>query len=984
MRQSPILFASRLVTALLFVLLIMPVSGRAGTVAPTDRKTQPSCLATDWPQDASDLQPDTSLLFGRLTNGLRYVLMANSEPKNRVALYLVVRAGSLNETEEQRGLAHFLEHMLFNGTTHYPPGTLIKYFQSLGMEFGGDTNAYTGFDRTVYNILLPSAESSMLSEGFKVLADYARGALLLEKEVDRERGVILAEKRSRDSAAARVSKKQMAFDFDGSLVARRDPIGVEEVLKTADSRLLRLFYDHWYRPDNMIVVVVGDIQPQETAQLLEVSFSGLKAAEATVHCPEAGTLKSSATNVLVLAEPELGYTEIALTTVADIRPRQDSKAWRNEQTHQQMATILLGNRLKQLEQQSGSPLAQPRAFAGVFLRQYNYTTMVARTEASTWQDSLTLLQTSLAQAVRYGFTEAELARGKREIKAMLEKAVQTASSRDSRQLADEIIHKLSNDEVITSPAQEMAFHGPELEQLTLAEVNAALRQLWSNPRRQIHLAGVMEPGLTIARLEQQVRETYQANATREIPAWVEAEQPIFPYLALPSIREDGPAEQVHHKEIGVETVSFANGVLLNIKRTDFQANQVLLTMQFGNGKRNEPVAGMALAAEALIRESGIGQLTREQLNEALTGTNITLDFTVGPESFSFHGSSLQNEFATLLQLLRHRLHDPAFKAEDFRRSRENLRRMYDQLTGTAEGIGRIRGERFLAGGSPEYGLPAWEEVEKVTLPQISQWLAPIFARETLEINVVGDVDPAEVIRLVKKYFGAEQRHASDAGPAQPVVFPAGKQQRMQAASSIDRALLLVAWQTGDFWDIGRTRRLNLLAAVFDDRLRVKIREELGAAYSPQVISRPSRVSAGFGLMQSALIVAPDQAESLARTVKDVAADLNRNGISEDELHRALEPMLTSIKDIRRKNSYWMTSVLNLSSRHPQQLQWPLTILEECSAIKAKELTELARRYLAPERAATVIVGPMAAHGSTDPANMPSGRTEQEDAGHPAK
>ncbi|MCL1979742.1 MAG: insulinase family protein [Proteobacteria bacterium] len=956
-------FSSRLMIILLPALLALWSPDRAKAaegVEAVPAQTPPTCLAANWPQDNSDLQPDPSLVFGRLANGLGYVLMANSEPKNRVGLYLMVRAGSLNETEDQRGLAHFLEHMLFNGTTHYPPGTLIEYFQSIGMGFGGDTNARTGFDQTVYNLMLPSADEAVMADGFKVLADYARGALLLEGEVNRERGVILSEKRSRDSAAARVSKKQMEFDFAGTLVARRDPIGVEEVLNAADSRQLRAFYDSWYRPDNMTVVVVGDMRPPETIKLLETAFAGLTAADTTIHCPELGQVKSSGTDILVFPEPELGTTSVALAAVNNRKPQTDSQAWEREQLQQYLASILLDNRLKQLEQRPNSPLAQPKAHAGLFLKQYNYVSLTARTEARTWQEALSLLQTTLAQALRDGFTADELTRGKREIRAMLDAAVQTASSRDSRQLADEIIRKLGDDEVILSPEQEMALHGPVLDQLSLAAVNDTLRQLWNGPRRQIHLAGIVDPGLTAAQLQEQVGELYQANQAKEIPAWVEAQHAPFPYLALPADAGNQPLEQVNHQEIGVKAVSLGGGVLLNIKPTDFQANQLLLSVQFGSGRQAEPVAGMALAAEALMRESGLGRLSREQLSEALAGTNVRLDFTVGPESFSFNGSSLRNEFETLLQLLRHRLHDSAFRPEDFRRSRENLRRMYDQLAGTAEGIAQIQGERFLANGSPEYGLPAWSEVEKVDLAGISQWLTPALAQEPLEINVVGDVDPAEVIQLVRKYFGAEQRQAQATKPAQPIIFPAGEQLHLQATSTIDRALLMVAWQTDDFWDIDRTRRLNLLASVFDDRLRVKIREELGATYSPWVDSRPSRASTGFGLMKSSLIVAPDQAESLARAIRAVAAGLVSKGIGEDELNRALSPTITSIKDLKRNNRYWLESVLNLSSRHPQQLQWPLTISEGFAAIKADQLTELARRYLAPERAATVIVGPQAA------------------------
>ena len=197
-----------LITCLLSVSLLLP--GCATRQPPVQVSTPPaSCISTGWPHDASDLKPDPTLTFGILDNGLRYIIMPNHEPKNRVAMHLDIQAGSLFETDEQRGLAHYLEHMAFNGTTHYPPGTLISYFQSIGMGFGADTNAHTSYDETVYKLMLPAVDRKTLADGLLVLADYARGALLLEKEVDKERGVILAEKLSRDSARSRVRKGRM-------------------------------------------------------------------------------------------------------------------------------------------------------------------------------------------------------------------------------------------------------------------------------------------------------------------------------------------------------------------------------------------------------------------------------------------------------------------------------------------------------------------------------------------------------------------------------------------------------------------------------------------------------------------------------------------------------------------------------------------------------------------------------------------------------
>ncbi len=945
-------------SSIILYLLVFCFVATVDPAACADLPTPPqsACFVSGWPQDRSDLQPDPALVFGRLANGLRYVLMASKEPKNRVALYLNVQAGSLQETDEQRGVAHFLEHMLFNGTTHYPPGTLVEYFQSIGMTFGGDTNAHTGFDETVYNLMLPSGEPQALADGFKVLADYARGALLLEKEVNRERGVILAEKRSRDSAASRVSKQQMQFDFAGTLVAKRDPIGTEEVLGAADSHLLRSYYDRWYHPENMIVVVVGDIEPKETEKVLERHLATLAGAGEVGACPELGAVQESGTEILFFPEPELGYTGLALTTVFNVQPRVDTLAWEVEQLRQYVAVALLNNRLEKIEQKSGSPLAQPKAMAGIFLQRFGYATLTARTETDKWQEGLAQLQTTLGQALRDGFTEAELTRGKQEVTAYLEKAMQTAPSRDSRQLAEDIIRKLNSNEVVLSPAKEMALYRPVVDTMSLAEVNTAFRQLWSRSRRLVEVVGVVDPALVKSQAEEQIRKVFLANEARPLTPWVEEQRVAFPYLPPPAVVGEF-LEHLSHKDIGVETYVLKGGVRLNYKVTDFQTSQVLLSVQFGKGKQAEPVDGLALLSESVVKESGLGKLTREQLEESLAGTNVAVDFHVGPESFSLTGTSLGKELELLLQLVYSRLHDPAFRPDAFHRSRENLRRMYDQRVNSVEGIQQLQGERFLAGESREYGLASWEQIEQIRLDQVSAWLAPAFIREPLEINIVGDVDPQEVVRLVAKYFGSEERQGEEGPRSAPIVFPAGQQRRLIVGSSIDKALLTVAWQTSDFWDIGRTRRLNLLAAVLGDRLRVKIREELGATYSPQVFSQPSRAHLGFGLLESRLTVGPDQAETLAKVIKNVATALGDKGISPDELHRALEPTMTSIKDIKRNNNYWLESVLNLSSRHPQQLQWPLTISEDFAAITAEELTALATKYLREQQAATVIVTP---------------------------
>ena len=229
-----------------------------------------------WPHEESDLLPDPGLVYGRFPNGFRYVLLKNAEPKDRVDIHLDVLAGSLNETDQEQGLAHFLEHLLFCGSTHFQPGELVKYFQSIGMKFGADANAHTGFNETVYDILLPDGKKESLEKGLVVIKDYAEGAFLLEDEIKREMGVILAEKRTRDSTSYRTYVETLKFELPESMISRRLPIGKEEIIKNAHRGLLKGFYDAWYRPEKLILVMVGDFNPEVAAELVKEKFSMLK------------------------------------------------------------------------------------------------------------------------------------------------------------------------------------------------------------------------------------------------------------------------------------------------------------------------------------------------------------------------------------------------------------------------------------------------------------------------------------------------------------------------------------------------------------------------------------------------------------------------------------------------------------------------------------------------------------------------------------
>lgn len=916
-------------------------------------KTSTSCIQV-WPQNESDLSADPDLIFGSLENGLRYVVRQNKEPRGRVALYLDIQAGSLHETDRQRGIAHYLEHMLFNGTKHYPPGTLVEYFQSIGMSFGADTNAHTGYDETVYKLLLPSGSKETLDEGLLVLADYARGALLLEEEVEKERGIILSEKRSRDSAAARVAKNSLQHEFAGSLIVERDPIGTEEIIRTADSALLRSYYDTWYRPENMVVVLVGDTDPESAVERIRNFFSPLVPAATEPTPPAFGQVNSSGTDISYQYEPDLGYTEIGISTTWNVSPQADTTDWEKVQLQNYIAAALLDNRLQHLVNEGRALFSQANAYAGLFVQRFGYFGLTARTGKNTWSLGLSRLEQTLRQVLEQGVSATELERVKRELKGELEKNARIAESRDSGQLAMEIIHKINNNEVILSPSQEQELYGRLLDTMSVDDIESALHSIWDDARRIIKVSGTTDlRGGTISP-ERRIQEVLSEAKATALQAWQADDKITFPYLSPPE-QIASVQEVINFPRIKTMTTVLSSGLHINVKSTDFKKDEVMIAVHFGEGKLSEPILGLSKLAESVIHESGIGKLTREQLEEVLAGRNGRVQFAIGPESFVFRGKGLSTELELMLQLIATNLTDPAFRIQAYKRSMERFEQMYKAMQHSVEGTVQLQGERFFTGDDPTSGWPSRKDFLLLNLKQVRQWLEPVFHDAGLEVSVVGDVDPDTVVALVRKYLGNRSGDKTVRRKRPSIRFPQGEERVLALSSQVDKAMVVIGWPTDDFWDIFRTRRLSVLASVLEDRMRRTVREQLGATYSPVAYNFSSRVDKGFGVLRCYLTVATSKISQIRNTMMSIAETLNQKGVTAEEMQRTLAPINTSIKDLQRTNEYWLESVLALSGRHPEQLQWPMSIRTDFAAISKDQINAFARQYLQAEKAATLIV-----------------------------
>jgi zinc protease len=914
--------------------------------------------SSQWPFEKSDLHPDPALVYKKLPNGFRYILMENQHPKSRVSMHLCVQAGSLHESDTQQGLAHFLEHMLFNGSTHFKPSELVKFFQNIGMQFGPDANAHTGFNETVYDILLPEGNKENLEKGLLVMKDFAEGAFLLPSEIERERRIVLAEKRTRDSASYRTYVETLNFEFPNAIISKRLPIGKEEILKKTSQRQLKAFYDTWYRPEKMILILVGDFDPNSAEMLIDNKFSTLTPRAPPKTEPDLGDINHKGIQPFYNFEKESGNTTVSIEILEKILSKPDSYEFRKKQLMEDMANRMIKHRLDKLVMKADAPFTSASISSGIFLNQVKYATITADCDPKNWVKSLSVLEQTLRQALTFGFTPPELTRVKKDVLSELDDEVKKASTRDSGKLAREIIWSLIADRVFTSPRQEKELYTPIITDVTLKDVYGIFKDIWSPEHRLLLVSGnaKLPDKDPVSIILNSYLESVRVAVTK--PAVGKAV--VFPYLPEPETKARITRTKTI-QDLGITQVDFNNGVRLNLKKTDFKANQVLININFGRGRSGEPssLPGLALLTENVINESGLGTLAKDELERALAGKNTTVLFRVDEDRFSFKGETVSNEISLLFQLLYAHMVDPGFRKEAYELSLKRFGQKYKALSGSIDGAMILSGRRFLAGGDHRFGIPDDTTYKRSTLEDVRSWIGPLLGTNDIEVSAVGDFDIDAVIRLTAHYFGSLSLHPMRDKPtgAKFPVFPAGRSQTISVQTKIPKGMIVVAYSTEDIWDISRTRRLSLLSDIVSERLREQIREKLGAAYSTFAFNRPSRAYPGYGVFQARVYIGPEESGAIVKEVKEIVSGIAEDGITQDELNRAKKPTLTSIKDLRQKNDYWLDTVLSGSKTYPQQFQWSRSILKDYASITTEMITNIAKKYLNNDMAATIIITP---------------------------
>ncbi len=918
---------------------------------------------------------DPALVRGVLPNGFQYVLLENHTPKDRVSMHLNVFAGSANETDQEQGIAHYLEHMVFNGSTHFKPGELIAFFQKIGMGFGPDANASTSYFTTIYDLNLPKGDAQYLQDALIVLQDYAKGALLLEEEVNRERGIILAEKRERDSVSYQMFKKELAFRMPGSLLTRRHPIGLQKIIEQADSKLLRQFYEKWYRPDNMMLVAVGDFDTKNLEALIQKTFSAFSSPRNGNGQPSVKELSpdiawnphQNAVKAFYLNDSEAQTTRIAIERI-EYRPFvQQTLESMKQEIIQDMGNQILSQRLIRTIRHQKSEFSSGGAFAGQFLHNMFLASIAGEmTDADHWQTGMEELEHLLRQALTFGFTKEELARTKANLIAAIKADTKQSQTRKTPALARQILGAANKKRLFLSPAQSQELLVPFIENINLEQVHKAFKKTWANDHRLILVTGnVKIPENANKTALQSIVTAYNQAAAMPVNPLPTSQARVFPYLPVPDQKNGKHLARIVRKKTnihhtGITTVDFENHTHLSVRSNASEKKQIAFSLVFGDGLQSQPssMPGLGVLAAATVDESGFGKMDADQLEQALAGHNVSMHFSVDENFFSLNGTADSDELELVFQLIYTFLEDPGFSPQALALAKTRYEQNYNIQEHTTDGIYRIKGVRFLAGGDLRFGLAAPRLIQEYSLEDVKNWLAPHIKNAPVEFSVAGDVTTEKVIELAKIYLGglnARNSLSMSSFSSAPIHFPQGKHLNLFLDTRIEKDMIRLCFPTDDYWNIRQTRRLSVLAQIFSERLRKTVREDLGAVYSPYAYNHPSRAYKDYGVFQAVATVAPGKTATIAKSFEELAKDLHENGVRQKELDLIIKPLLQQLKVVYKTNNYWLNAVMKNSFRFPQKLQWPVKMMEDYASISTSELTELAKQYLVPDHGAKITI-----------------------------
>jgi len=962
MRKAlPIIVVLALAVAAIIAVLYKP----PGSPEP-DRPTVKTDLAGEapaprpWAHQASDIPADPKLRFGQLENSMRYLVMPNPEPPDRVSVRLHIDAGSLMEDDDQQGIAHFLEHMVFNGSKNFTPDELVPIMQRLGIGFGAHINAYTSFNETVYMLDLPNLEENTLELAFTVMRDFADGALLDAGEIDKERGVILSEMTSRDSVGYRMMKQQFSELLPDSLLTHRFPIGTKEMIEGAPRDRFVDFYTRYYTPAQMTFAVVGDIDPDEMVTRIEKAFGTTTNPAKPGPDPELGPINDiTGIRPAVFHDREIDSTDVSLLSVRAYRAEPDTREVRTKRMPLSLANAIINRRFQRIAKEENSPITSGSASRDVLFRYVELGSIDVTAADDDWQKALPVLEQEFRRAIEHGFTADELKEARANLINAFEQAAKRAPSRQSSSLATQLVQAINQEAVLSAPATDLEIAREAAGGITPESCHQAFREFWQDAGLHIVLTAKEKPGGA----EEKLAGIYQASKATAVEAPAARESVEFAYTDFGA--PGTVAGTTELEDLGITQMQLSNGIRVNLKPTDFEAGTVRLSARIGGiGQLTQPadMPAFTFFATAIFEGGGLGRHSVDDLRQVLAGRNVGNTLSIGEEVLQLSGRTTPDDLGLQLRLMCAALTDPGYREEGLRQFRKGVPMILQQLRHTPAGP-QAEYDAWLHGDDPRF-LPPSDEAALLgyQIASARDWLAPALAKGPIELSIVGDFETGKLMPQLLATFGAlpARTPATIPDEARKVEFPAAPgSKNFGFDSKIPQAIAIVVWKTtGMRGNQSEFRRLNILASILSNRLREEIREKLGASYSPSAGVDGSESLDDFGLLLAYSVGKPEDAERLSTIATDLAAKLAGDGATQDELDRAREPALAQITKSLRDNDYWLGTVMERCQEDPERLTLARNRQADYESITLGEINALAKKYFLKENALQVHILPM--------------------------
>jgi zinc protease len=899
---------------------------------------------------------DPEITTGRFANGLRYYLRTNKKPEKRAELRLVVNAGSILEERDQSGLAHFVEHMAFNGTKNFPKQETVKFLESIGMRFGPSVNAFTSFDETVYMLEVPTDKPEVLDKAFLILEDWAHNVSFDPAEIDKERGVITEEWRLRRGAGARMQDKQLPILLKGSRYAERLPIGDMEVIQGFKHERLKQFYTDWYRPELMAVVAVGDFDKAAVEALIKKHFEPIPKSPATKLRPAYNVPDHPGTLYAIATDKEASSTSVAVYSKMPNRDQTTVGSYRR-QIVERLFSSMLSNRFSEMAQKPEAPFLGAGAGRGQFVRTAEVSTLNASVKEDGIERGLEALFTEAERVVRFGFTETELDRQKRNIMRGLERAVAEKENQPSAPLADEYTRNFTAQEPIPGIEYEAALHARFLPEVTLAEINALAKE-WVPDRNRVVLVNAPEkPGLTVPD-EARLSAVITSSVRKDLTAYVDSvgTKPLLDPLPTPAAVTKTSVKEAY----GITEWELANGVKVVLKPTTFKEDEVVFRAfsPGGTSLASDTDFVPASTAAQVISRSGLANFSSVDLQKMLTGKVASARPFIGETEEGLQGSASRKDLETMFQLIyltfTQPRADPAMFTVITAATKSALaNQQASPEFAFAEALNDILSQKH-----PRARMMSLELVEQMNLDKSLAFYKDRFADASdFTFVFVGSFDVAAMKPLVERYLGGlPVTHRKETWKDVGIKRPTGVIEKRVDKGMEPKSRAQLVFSGPFHYDQMQRVAIRAMAQALEIRLRESLREDLGGTYSVSASANYSKIpreeysiTIGFGS-------SPDRTEELVKGVFTEIEQFKTSGPTDKQVADVKETFLRDQETNMKQNGYLLTQIA-VRYQYSEDLDSLFNLGDFYSKIDAAMIREAARTYLKSDNFVKVTLFP---------------------------